>query len=86
MCGGAEIHLVDRSNYDSVTVALHMIKAYLYAIKDGSMKINSGIDKMFGVLGLFQTIQTKPVSTILKGCEADRKLYLEQIKQIYIYD
>jgi len=38
---------------------MHMIKAYLNAIKDGSMKFYNSIDKMFGVVGFLQTIQTQ---------------------------
>lgn len=62
------MHVIDRDNYNSVTVALHMIKAYLAAIKDGSMKIYTSMDKMFGVVGTFQNIQTKDVDAILKDC------------------
>ena len=36
-----------------------MIKAYLNAIKDGSMKFYNSIDKMFGIVGFLQTIQTQ---------------------------
>jgi len=53
------VHITDRENFESVKVALHMIKAYLGAIKDGSMKFNSSLDRMFGVVGFFQNIQTR---------------------------
>ncbi len=45
-----------------------MIKAYISAIKDGSMKFSPSLDKMFGVQGFYQTIQTKDVDSILKDC------------------
>lgn len=63
-----------------------MLKAYLSAIKDGSMKFYNSIDKMFGVVGFLQNIQTYQVDAILKNCEAERNLYLEAIKKIYFYD
>jgi hypothetical protein len=45
-----------------------MMKALKNAIKDGSMKFPSNLDKMFGVLGFYQNIQTKSVESILKDC------------------
>jgi len=76
VCGGAEVHVIDRKKYQSVTVALHMIKAYLEAIKDGSMKITTGLDIMFGVRGTFENIRTKEVVALLKDCQAERELYM----------
>jgi uncharacterized protein YbbC (DUF1343 family) len=76
VCGGAEVHVIDRKAYKSVTVALHMIKAYIQAIKDGSMKITTGLDIMFGVRGTYENIRTKEVDSLLKDCQAERDLYL----------
>ena len=49
-----------------------MIKAYQAAIKDGSMRFSTSLDKMFGVQGFFQNIQTKEVEGILQDCYAER--------------
>lgn len=38
-----------------------MMKAYQLAIKDGSMKFYTSLDKMFGVSGFFQKIQVREV-------------------------
>lgn len=65
---------------------MHMIKAYLAAIKDGSMKISSGIDKMFGVQGFYINIETKSVDGILADCLNNRNLYIQLSKRIWLYD
>jgi uncharacterized protein YbbC (DUF1343 family) len=85
ICGGAEVHVIDPSAFPSVTVALHMIKAYLKS-SNGTVTVNSGIDKLFGVVGFFQNIQTKEVSDILKDCEVERELYAAEVRKIYFYD
>ena len=71
--------------FQSVTVGLHLIKAYLSAVKDGSMTVGSGLDSMFGVKGTFTNIKSKSVSDILNDCSANRDLYIEQAKKIYLY-
>lgn len=86
VCGGAEIHITDRNNFEAVKVALHMIKAYLSAIKDGSMKFSPSLDKMFGVQGFYQNIQTQGVDAILKDCEYERNFYIELSKKSWLYD
>lgn len=63
-----------------------MIKAYQAAIKDGSMRFSTSLDKMFGVQGFFQNIQTKEVDSILQDCEAERSLYKQLSKKIWLYD
>jgi len=63
-----------------------MIKAYLLASREGEMKISSGIDRMFGVLGFSSNIQTKDVDTILQDCSFDRQLYEQQSKKIWLYN
>jgi hypothetical protein len=45
------------------------MKAFQGAIKDGSMKFASALDKMFGVQGFYLNIQTKSVEAILQDCE-----------------
>ena len=65
---------------------MHMIKAYHSAIKDGSMTFSSGLDRMFGTVGFYQYIQSKSIEEILQNCDGDRKLYMELIKKIYLYD
>ena len=72
-------------SFKSVTVGLHMIKAYLNAVKDGSMTISSGLDKMFGVKGTFENIRSKSVEDILEDCKDLRNLYIEQAQKIYLY-
>lgn len=59
VCGGIEVHLIDRENFESVRTALHVMKAFKAAIKDGSMKFSTSLDKMFGVQGFYLNIQTK---------------------------
>ena len=45
-----------------------MMKAYQSAIKDGSMKFSSALDKMFGVQGFYINIQSQSVDAILNDC------------------
>jgi hypothetical protein len=46
-----------------------MMKAFKNAIKDGSMKFSTALDKMFGVQGFYMNIQSKEVDAILQDCE-----------------
>lgn len=75
ICGGVEVHILDYNNYNSVSVAMHMIKAYLNAAKDGSVTVSSSIDRMFGIVGFYQMIQTREVEDILRDCRDERELY-----------
>jgi hypothetical protein len=54
---------------------MHMIKAYLTAGKDGSITISSSIDRMFGIVGFYQMIQTQEVEAILRECKDEREIY-----------
>jgi hypothetical protein len=66
------VHLIDRENFESVKTALHVMKAFMLAIKDGSMKFATSLDKMFGVQGFYMNIQTKEVDAILQDCQQER--------------
>ena len=65
---------------------MHMLKAYKAAIPDEAMKFNSGLDRLFGVVGFFERIQSKSVKDILADCEAERNLYSAAAKKAYLYD
>lgn len=52
-----------------------MIKAYLAVTKGASISISSSIDKMFGVVGFYQMIQTQEVESILSDCKYEREIY-----------
>lgn len=86
VCGGIEVHFIDMKNFKSVTVGLHLIKAYLLAVKDGSMKVGTGLDGMFGVRGTFTNIRSKEVQEILDDCKSKRDVYIEEAKKIYLYN
>lgn len=49
------------------------------------MKVNSGLDIMFGVRGTYENIRTKDVDSLLKECQGERELYAEMAKKIYLY-
>lgn len=70
------MHIIDRDNFESVKVALHAMKAYQAAIKDGSMRFSASLDKMFGVTGFYVNIQTQSVDSILQDCSTDRSFYI----------
>lgn len=61
VCGGVQIVFIDMKAFESVRVGLHLIKAYLRAVKDGSMSVGVGLDAMFGVRGTFSNIASKEV-------------------------
>jgi uncharacterized protein YbbC (DUF1343 family) len=86
VCGGIEIHITDRENFESVKTALHVMKAFQAAIKDGSMRFSTSLDKMFGVQGFYINIQSRSVDEILQNCEQERSFYIELAKKAWLYD
>jgi len=80
------VHIIDPDNFKSVKVALHMMKAFKAAIPDDGMKFNPGLDKMFGVLGFFDKIQTREVDEILQDCDGERKLFAENSRKVWLYN
>lgn len=63
-----------------------MIKAYLSASKDSSVTISSSIDRMFGILGFYQTIRTQEVDSILRDCQDELELYSQAARMAYLYE
>jgi len=65
---------------------MHIIKAYIENVKDGSLSISTSIDKMFGRLGFHSNILTKKVDDILNDCGADLQFWKDNYKKWWIYN
>jgi uncharacterized protein YbbC (DUF1343 family) len=77
MCGGVQVHVMDRDKFDPIRTALHVLKA-VYETYPKQLEITSYADKLMGVPGLRERIKTEKVEDIIAGWQKD----LAQFKKL----
>jgi uncharacterized protein YbbC (DUF1343 family) len=77
LCGGGQVHVMDRDKFDPIRTALNVLKA-VYEAYPQQLEITSYADKLMGVPGLRERIKTEKVEGIIAGWQKD----LAQFKKL----
>ena len=56
-CGGVQVHVTNRDQFDSVMVGASILKA-IYELYPAQTSITSGVNRLFGIANFDQLIKT----------------------------
>jgi uncharacterized protein YbbC (DUF1343 family) len=83
-CGGVQIHVVDPEAFEPVRAALHMLQT-VKRLHPEQVDIGRGVDRLIGLEGLRERIESESVEEIAASWRADLESFLEIRRKHLIY-
>ena len=82
LCGGIQVHVMDRDEYEPIQTALHILKTAVRLYPD-ELEVTSGASKLMGVDNLPERIKTESVDSIVSSWQEDLQAF-KQIREKYL--